>query len=158
MATDINVILYLYLTFLLTQEQVSVTFRQLPNLPVFCAKYGHAHILVNAEIYRWSFRPNDFGVQASFKGKKINGAAPTPRSKETQLSLVLMQPRCDYLSWPFLSSVYRSIYCSTVWNSEIGSLTSLDAPESLAFSDIRRPISLHQAVSFFMHVKTVEEH
>ena len=59
LATDINAILYLYLTSLLTLGQVSVTFRQLPNLPVFCggrgggvwAKYGHARILVNAEIY-----------------------------------------------------------------------------------------------------------
>ena len=52
LATDINAILCLHLTFLLTPEQVSVTFRQLPNLPVFCggrgggvwAKYGHARI------------------------------------------------------------------------------------------------------------------
>ena len=35
LATDINAILSLYLTLLLTVEQVSVTFRQLPNLPVF---------------------------------------------------------------------------------------------------------------------------
>ena len=48
----------LYLTFLLMLEQVSVTFRQLPNLPVFVwggegvwAKHGHARILANAEIY-----------------------------------------------------------------------------------------------------------
>ena len=40
LATDINAILYLYLTFLLTLEQVSVTFRQLPNLPVFCGGRG----------------------------------------------------------------------------------------------------------------------
>ena len=40
LATDINEILYLYLTFLLTREQVSVTFRQLPNLPVFCGGRG----------------------------------------------------------------------------------------------------------------------
>ena len=40
LATYINAILYLYLTFLLTLEQVSVTFRQLPNLPVFCGGRG----------------------------------------------------------------------------------------------------------------------
>ena len=40
LATDINAILYLYLTFSLTLEQVSVTFRQLPNLPVFCGGRG----------------------------------------------------------------------------------------------------------------------
>ena len=40
LATNINAILYLYLTFLLTLEQVSVTFRQLPNLPVFCGGGG----------------------------------------------------------------------------------------------------------------------
>ena len=40
LATDINAILHLYLTFLLTLEQVSVTFRQLPNLPVFCGGRG----------------------------------------------------------------------------------------------------------------------
>ena len=42
LATDINAILHLYLTytFLLTLEQVSVTFRQLPNLPVFCGGEG----------------------------------------------------------------------------------------------------------------------
>ena len=34
----------------------------------------------------------------------------------------------------------------TAWCSEIGSLTSLDAPELHAFSDVREPISLHQAV------------
>ena len=34
----------------------------------------------------------------------------------------------------------------TVWCSEIGSLTSLDAPELHASSDVREPISLHQAV------------
>ena len=32
------------------------------------------------------------------------------------------------------------------WCSEIGSLTSLDAPEFHASSDVREPISLHQAV------------
>ena len=40
LATDINEILYLHLTFLLTLEQVSVTLRQLPNLPVFCGGEG----------------------------------------------------------------------------------------------------------------------
>ena len=44
LATDINAILYLYLTFLLTLEQVSVTFRQLPNLPVFCGGGGLSKI------------------------------------------------------------------------------------------------------------------
>ena len=34
----------------------------------------------------------------------------------------------------------------TAWCSEIGSLTSLDACNSGAFSDVREPISLHQAV------------
>ena len=32
------------------------------------------------------------------------------------------------------------------WCSEIGSLASLNAPEFHAFSDVREPISLHQAV------------
>ena len=36
--------------------------------------------------------------------------------------------------------------CCTVWCSEIGSLTSLDACNSGASSDVREPISLHQAV------------
>ena len=35
---------------------------------------------------------------------------------------------------------------STAWCSEIGSLASLDAPAFHAFSDVREPISLHQAV------------
>ena len=35
---------------------------------------------------------------------------------------------------------------STAWCSEIGSLTSLDAPELHASIDVREPISLHQAV------------
>ena len=41
---------------------------------------------------------------------------------------------------------------NTAWCSEIGSLTSLDAPELHASSDVREPISLHQAVCalFFM--------
>ena len=34
----------------------------------------------------------------------------------------------------------------TAWCSEIGSLTSLDAPELHSSSDVREPISLHQAV------------
>ena len=70
LATDNNAILYLYLTFLLTLGQVSVTFRQLPNLPVFCggrgvwAKYVHARILVNAEIYGRSL--NSLCLQTAF--------------------------------------------------------------------------------------------
>ena len=39
----------------------------------------------------------------------------------------------------------------TAWCSEIGSLQSSDAPELHASSDVREPISLHQAV----HTKTV---
>ena len=35
----------------------------------------------------------------------------------------------------------------TAWCSEIGSLTSLDAPELHAASDVREPISLHQATA-----------
>ena len=35
---------------------------------------------------------------------------------------------------------------STAWCSEIGSLTTLYAPEFHASSDVREPISLHQAV------------
>ena len=35
---------------------------------------------------------------------------------------------------------------SAVWCSEIGSLSSLDAPELHAFSGVREPISLYQAV------------
>ena len=34
----------------------------------------------------------------------------------------------------------------TAWCSEIGSLTSLDAPELHASSDVREAILLHQAV------------
>ena len=40
----------------------------------------------------------------------------------------------------------RKVCASTAWCSEIGSLTSLDACNSGASSDIREPISLHQAV------------
>ena len=36
--------------------------------------------------------------------------------------------------------------CITAWCSEIGSLTSLDALELYASSDVRAPRSLHQAV------------
>ena len=42
----------------------------------------------------------------------------------------------------------------TAWCSEIGSLTSLDACNSGAFSDVREPFSLHQAV----HVLTKNLH
>ena len=41
----------------------------------------------------------------------------------------------------------HAFYCSrTAWCSEIGFLKSLDAPEFHASSDVREPISLHQAV------------
>ena len=39
-----------------------------------------------------------------------------------------------------------SVSETTAWSSEIGSLMSLDAPEFHASSDVREPISLHQAV------------
>ena len=42
------------------------------------------------------------------------------------------------------SSVYISV--CTAWCSEIGSLTSLDACNSSPSSDVREPISLHQAI------------
>ena len=42
--------------------------------------------------------------------------------------------------------VFLSSPDSTAWCSEIGSLTSLDACDSGASSDVRAPISLHQAV------------
>ena len=42
---------------------------------------------------------------------------------------------------------------STAWCSEIGSLWLLDAPELHASSDVREPISLHQAVhEDYMHL------
>ena len=40
----------------------------------------------------------------------------------------------------------RLMNACTAWCSEIGSLRSLDAPELHAYSDVREPISLHQAV------------
>ena len=39
-----------------------------------------------------------------------------------------------------------NMHTCTAWCSEIGSLTSLNAPELHSSSDIREPISLHQAV------------
>ena len=42
-----------------------------------------------------------------------------------------------------------ALHANTAWCSEIGSLTSLDAPELHASSDVREPISLHQAVDAF---------
>ena len=46
-----------------------------------------------------------------------------------------------------VQSLYKSCGPTcTAWCSEIGSLTSLDACNSGASSDVREPISLHQAV------------
>ena len=50
--------------------------------------------------------------------------------------------------------MHKQIY--TAWCSEIGSLTSLDAPELHASSDVREPISLHQAVQHTNWRHTVE--
>ena len=46
-----------------------------------------------------------------------------------------------------LVEVYFYLYfMNTAWCSEIGSPTSLDAPELHASNDVREPISLHQTV------------
>ena len=48
---------------------------------------------------------------------------------------------------------------ATAWSSEIGSLASLAAPEFHASSDVREPISLHQAVydAIYPFVDTVRD-
>ena len=46
---------------------------------------------------------------------------------------------------------------STAWYSEIGSLTSLDAPEFHASSDVREPISLYSAVDGKTLLVTVDQ-
>ena len=46
--------------------------------------------------------------------------------------------------WPV--KIHCDFYGCTAWCSEIGSLTSLDVRNSGVFSDVREPISLHQAV------------
>ena len=55
--------------------------------------------------------------------------------------------------WVIINScVHRrepSWWRTTVWCSELGSLTSLDAPELHASSDVNGPISLHQAVHVY---------
>ena len=43
------------------------------------------------------------------------------------------------------------------WCSEIGSLTSLDACNSGASSDVREPISLHQAVCILSHTSVIRK-
>ena len=59
----------------------------------------------------------------------------------------------------FYSFMIGSSSSCTAWCSEIGSLASLDAPEFHAFSDIRKPISLHQALSYTsMHSRTPHAH
>ena len=47
------------------------------------------------------------------------------------------------IDWVQVRSLHNEC---TAWCSEIGSLRSLDAPELHAYSDVREPISLHQAV------------
>ena len=58
---------------------------------------------------------------------------------------VLCGPFWETKNWTWSPRTLKSL--STAWCSEIGSLTSLDACNSGASSDVRGPISLHQAVS-----------
>ena len=56
---------------------------------------------------------------------------------------------CTFSSFCFLLwHICVGVHQNTVWCSEIGSLTSLDACNSGASSDVREPISLHQAVCY----------
>ena len=59
--------------------------------------------------------------------------------RDLTTAIIMITPRFSLLQW-----------CTcTDWCSEIGSLTSLDACNSGASSDVREPISLHQAVCIF---------
>ena len=62
------------------------------------------------------------------------------------LSLWAWQALFSHANTRLIQSVRFSRLPFTVWCSEIGSLWSLDAPEFHASSDVRGPISLHQAV------------
>ena len=46
---------------------------------------------------------------------------------------------------------HRGSHCHSAWCSEIGSLTSLDACNSGASSDVREPISLHHTLLSVQH-------
>ena len=64
-------------------------------------------------------------------------------------SVHFVSPASTFLDHQAAHCVYANICRSTctAWWSEIGSLRSLDTPELHASSDVREPISLHQAVS-----------
>ena len=61
------------------------------------------------------------------------------------------------IKYPFSMCMHAECACAfeyTAWCSEIGSLASLDAPEFYASTDVREPISLHQAVHMNVRATT----
>ena len=72
------------------------------------------------------------------------------KQDQTHWQEILFRSRLN-LIFSFLPFEFQVFHCililvDTTWCSEIGSLTSLNALEFHAFSDVREPISLHQAV------------
>ena len=98
----------------------------------FATRCTQAHIPLSALLFGWRWLAWSFSWPAMMHGFAFKFLA---------VKITLQSGQIDIKD---LLTLFWAKH--TAWCNETGSLTSLDAPESHASSDVREPISLHQAI------------
>ena len=96
---------------------------------------------------------SDFNLYSHIAQNAADKAFPKSTSEASSTQTLFLLQNCNLehsyamlASFHGHSSTTAHFRGTTAWCSEIGSVTSLDACDSGASSDVREPISLHQAV------------